>query len=102
MSRMLYKRGGDTKIHGVDCETCVVDTPEEEESARAAGFGTYGEMIAGEAPAEVAQTSDSAKVQSLRSDLQAAAELLEEERQARQTVETERDQANETIADMRA
>ena len=54
MSLMLYKRGGTESIHGVECETCVVNTPQEEAAARAAGFASYGEAIVGDAPAKQA------------------------------------------------
>lgn len=92
MSLMLYRRGGDTDIHGVNCDTRVVETAGEEEAARAEGFGNYGEMIAGEA---VAPADD-------RLDLQAAAEMLEEERQAHAVTKTALEAADDRIADLEA
>jgi hypothetical protein len=97
MSLMLYRRGGDEKVHGVDCETRVVDGPDEEEAARADGFASYGEVIAGQAgkPPPVDNFKESAgtgRVAELEADLRASAELLSE-------VQIERDEARDKLAD---
>lgn len=92
MSLMLYKRGGHESVHGVDCETRVVDGPDEEEAARAEGFASYGEVIAGVKPSEPAKADPPAQAPANDSELQAAAELLAE-------VSAERDEARDRLAD---
>lgn len=92
--KMLYRRGGDgSKIHGVEAETCVVGGPDEEQNARADGWGSYGEAITGEAAAPARAQADPAAVAARDADLVAAAELLAE-------VEADRDQLRGRVGEL--
>jgi chromosome segregation ATPase len=93
--RMMYRNGGDCQ----GCETLVVaDEGDEIANAAKGWFRTVDEAKA--SGAEPAKQDDSTKA--LTADLQAAAELLEEERQAHQSTQAELQEANDTIADLRA
>lgn len=93
--KMLYRRGGAdaVSIHGVDAETCVVDSPGDEQEARADGWGSYGEAITGEAVAPASAQADPDAVATRDADLVAAAELLAE-------VEADRDQLRGRVGEL--
>jgi hypothetical protein len=100
--RMLYRRGGEGKIHGHEAETLTVNDEQEEARAFADGWGFYEDLFgSGERRAEPRPEVES-EMAALRTVVDELRTDLDAERAAHQAAEAERDQANETIADLRA
>ena len=97
--RMLYRKGGEEIIHGLECETMIAETPEMEGLVEADGWRRTPQEAHGqpsprhEPEAQIAAAAGEAA--SLRAQLDA-------ERDARQAAEAELAEARDTIADLRA
>lgn len=106
--RMLYRKGGETKVHGHEAETLTVNDEAEELAAFGDGWGFYEDLFGSgdrAAPCREVETEAAglrAELESTKAAHESACAALETEREARQAAETERDQARDEIADMKA